>query len=199
MTTKQTSAAAFDKEATMRLIESASLELLAEHGILAGLNLREVAERARVNRGLVYHYFGSRRALLRSSLRRGFHQANERLRIPADMPRPSRLARDHFRGSLGYLDRWRTVSMLLLDGDPDVKVLPLIANGQRRFTEAKKNGIVAPDADAREFYALLWSIVYGYATLRTAIARDLGLKPATLDHRMEALVERLFTVMDGAS
>ena len=40
--------------------------------MLGGLNLREVAEAAGVNRGNIYHYFGSRQELLRAAINRQF-------------------------------------------------------------------------------------------------------------------------------
>ena len=45
--------------------DPASLDGIERDGVLAGLNLQEVADEAGVNRGLVYRYFGSRRELLR--------------------------------------------------------------------------------------------------------------------------------------
>ena len=54
---------------TPGLLQASVLDLLAERGILAGVNLRQVAERAGVHRALVYHYFGSRRELLLAALR----------------------------------------------------------------------------------------------------------------------------------
>ncbi|HAM48545.1 MAG TPA: TetR family transcriptional regulator, partial [Alphaproteobacteria bacterium] len=50
---------AVDRGASEAALEAAALRLLRRHGVLAGLNLREVADEAGVNRGLVYHYFGS--------------------------------------------------------------------------------------------------------------------------------------------
>ncbi|MBP9053131.1 MAG: TetR family transcriptional regulator, partial [Ilumatobacteraceae bacterium] len=45
-----------DRDATERDLEDAALRLVDRDGVLAGLNLREVADAAGVNRGLVYHY-----------------------------------------------------------------------------------------------------------------------------------------------
>ena len=47
-----------------KLIDVA-LDLIRQRGVLSGLNLKEVAEAAGVNRGNIYHYFGSRQELLR--------------------------------------------------------------------------------------------------------------------------------------
>jgi AcrR family transcriptional regulator len=197
MVKKQGSAASFDKDQTMQLIEKAALDLLAEQGILAGLNLREVADRARVNRGLVYHYFGTRRELLRSCLRRTFSDVTDRLHTPTTpLPPLGTLARDFFHDALTYKERWRTTSLLLLDDDQSLKVMPFNTHGQKRFAEAIADGRISSEADARECYALIWSAVYGYSILREAIARDLKLQPATMDKRMESLIEKLFATLD---
>jgi AcrR family transcriptional regulator len=58
-------------ETERRLIDVA-LELIRDNGVLAGLNLRQVAEGAGVNRGNIYHYFGSRQELLRAAINRQF-------------------------------------------------------------------------------------------------------------------------------
>ena len=55
---------------TERRLIDAALDLIRSNGVLAGLNLREVAEAAGVNRGNIYHYFGSRRDLLRAAIAR---------------------------------------------------------------------------------------------------------------------------------
>jgi len=47
---------------------------LNRDGVLAGLNLREVAAEAGINRGLGHHYFGSRRDLLRADTLRVFER-----------------------------------------------------------------------------------------------------------------------------
>jgi AcrR family transcriptional regulator len=58
-------------ETERRLIDVA-LDLIRNNGVLAGLNLREVAEGAGVNRGNIYQYFGSRQELLRAAINRRF-------------------------------------------------------------------------------------------------------------------------------
>ena len=49
----------------------AALDLLTERGVLAGLNLREVADRVGVTPANIYHLFGSRQGLLRAALDAG--------------------------------------------------------------------------------------------------------------------------------
>lgn len=76
-----------DSEITVQKLERAARELLERDGVLGGLNLREVADHDRVDRGLVCHYFGSRQDLLRSALRRNPSlSAPDRLRKHTDKP-----------------------------------------------------------------------------------------------------------------
>src|SRR4051812_47457639 len=75
-----------DREGTEAALLDAALELIERDGILAGLNMQETADAAGVNRGLIHHYFGSRRALLRAALDRGldtFRTRYERNRMRA--------------------------------------------------------------------------------------------------------------------
>src|SRR5690606_11848510 len=68
------------REATEQALIEAALTLLRERGILAGVNLREIAEEAQVTRGLAYHYFGSRQELLRAAAKREI--ARPRAEVP---------------------------------------------------------------------------------------------------------------------
>ena len=55
----------------------AALDLLTERGVLAGLNLREVADRVGVTPANIYHLFGSRQGLLRAALTRDLAQMRD--------------------------------------------------------------------------------------------------------------------------
>ena len=87
-----------------RLIEAA-MDLLAEVGPKE-LSIRTVSKHARVNSGQVYHYFGSKNALLEAAMQRLFESHYE-----------------HMRGggqTLGLLQDeryWRALGHAVLDGD----------------------------------------------------------------------------------
>ncbi len=105
-----------DREATEESLRAAAVALLRRGGVLAGLNLRQVADEARVNRGLVYQYFGSRRALLRSAL---FHRSRPNAEDAVDaagLPLRERLSR-LFWTSLRNPEPVRLATLLVLDGD----------------------------------------------------------------------------------
>lgn len=75
-----------DRAATEAALEEAALRSLERDGVLAGLNLREVAAEAGVNRGLVYRYFGSPRELLRAALRSDARRRSSEVVESAGLP-----------------------------------------------------------------------------------------------------------------
>lgn len=193
----KSSGATFDRDLTMRRMERAAQELLQEHGVLAGLNLREVADRAGVNRGLVYHYFGSRRALLRSSLRRTFEVTADRLAYPSEPKPVSKVLPRLWRAAATeYRERWRTALLLLLDRD-DIRVSGNWPRTKGVIDEARSMGLVSDDVDARTLFAIHWSLVYGYSAIRERVAHEQNLEPETVDARVEAMLERMYGALDG--
>ncbi len=77
-----------------RILNAAALEF-AERGF-AGARVDRIARRARVNKAMLYYYFGSKQALYRALLRRMFALVAARLTplAAADAPPADQLARD---------------------------------------------------------------------------------------------------------
>src|SRR5687767_14215465 len=127
------------REETELALERAALALLQRDGVLADLNLRELAEEACVNRGLVYHYFGSRQKILRAALRRDFRQ---------------RISEVRSGGRLGFRQRWthflqtivrhrsaiRIATLLHLDRDPSLRMMPIHDETRARLEEDRRRG-----------------------------------------------------------
>ncbi len=109
-------------ETERRLIDAA-LDLIRRKGVLAGLNLREVADGAGVNRGNIYHYFGSRRELLRAAINRRFEAVVESL--TADRRGASFVERRlrAFRTADTIHDS-QLRALLVIDGDETVDPMP---------------------------------------------------------------------------
>lgn len=184
-------------EVTAQQLERAALELLDRDGVLAGLNLREVADLAGVNRGLVYHYFGSRRSLLRAALRRN---AQERRAAALLSEKPARFAarvRQALRGYLRHASTVRLIILLLLDGDAELILMPMRDLTQQQLRADNDAGLLAGDADPVALHAFLQAVGIGYAVTRARLAKEFGVGMRELDSRFTALLERLCSAVDG--
>ncbi|MEW2359608.1 TetR/AcrR family transcriptional regulator [Spirillospora sp. NPDC029432] len=180
-----------DREATEAALRTAAAELLREEGVLAGLNLRAVADAAGVNRGLVYQYFGSRRALLRSAL---LHQARRNAADAASaarLPLRERLAL-LLRGNARRPEAIRLTALLVLDGDDRPRILPTRGRGRDTLAEDAARGAL-PSGDVDAVHAALASTIYGYTLFREHLAREIGVPVEELDERMVPTLEALFS------
>jgi AcrR family transcriptional regulator len=179
-----------DRGATEESLRAAAIALLRRGGVLAGLNLRQVADEAGVNRGLVYQYFGSRRALLRSAL---FHRSRPNAEDAVDaagLPLRKRLSR-LFWTSLRNPEPVVLASLLVLDGDDRPRVLLNRGAGRADLAAEAARGEL-PVADVEAVQAAIASTIYGYTLLREHLAREIGLPAEELDARMAACVEAMF-------
>jgi AcrR family transcriptional regulator len=80
------SEAAAPPPSTRDALMDAALDLLTERGVLAGLNLREVADRVGVTPANIYHLFGSRQGLLRAALTRELAQMRDAIADAGPLP-----------------------------------------------------------------------------------------------------------------
>lgn len=180
-----------DREGTEDSLRAAAVALLRRGGVLAGLNLRQVADEAGVNRGLVYQYFGSRRALLRSAL---FHRSRPNAEDAVDaagLPLRKRLSR-LFWTSLRNPEPVRLATLLVLDGDDRPRVL-LNRGAAREDLAAEAARGELPVGDVAAVQAAIASTIYGYTLLREHLAREIGVPVEELDGRMAHCVEAMFT------
>jgi AcrR family transcriptional regulator len=152
-----------------RLLEQAAVALIDEHGILAGLNLRKVAERAGVHRGLVYHHFGSRRELLLSALHR-------RLPAEGDPTSPGGIAGDVlFAAGVQNAQPVRLMALLALDGDDSYEPLGQLTPRFRPTTRDVAGACLA----------------LGHCIYREAFATELGVALDDWDQRVFAAWARV--------
>lgn len=171
--------------------------LIERDGVLAGLNLREVADEAGVNRGLVYHYFGSRRDLLRAALRADVRERMREVRQGDALPLRQRYVR-FFRTMLRHRRALVLAALLVLDGDKAVRLVPDVEGRRTRFRSDVERGHISADVDDEGFYAARVSLVYGYAIFRTRLAEELGVDVADLDDRVIAVQERMIAGLQPA-
>lgn len=150
------------------LLEAAAIDLINEQGILAGLNLRMVASRAGVHRGLVYHHFGSRRDLLRAALHR-------RLRSDlADASRGGNFGDRVFAESIRHSTSIRLMALLAIDGDDAYEPFGPAPRG--RLTTARMMSLC---------------MALGHALYRQPFARESGMSVEEWDRRVFAVWSRV--------
>jgi AcrR family transcriptional regulator len=172
-----------DRAATEAVLERSALSLLRERGILGGLNLREVADEAGVNRGLVYHYFGGGRDLLRAALRKDMSARMSELG-PGRGRSFSARARSYVHAMVHQAEWVRVVVILLLDNDERVRLLPLKDEVLPDLRDRQVRGEITAEVDIEAFHVLQVSSGYGYALAREAMARELDLDLEDLDRRV---------------
>jgi AcrR family transcriptional regulator len=179
-----------DRAATEAALQQAALDLVERHGVLAGLNLREVADEAGVNRGLVYHYFGSRRDLLRAALRADARRRLGDAEPGFGLPAASRYAR-FLRTFIGHRRAVVLAALLTLDGDPTLHALPDLDGSRGRLQRDVDEGALPPDVDADSLHVALVALVYGYLVFRERFADQLRTDGPGLDERVALLIERM--------
>ena len=179
-----------DRPATESALQQAALLLLERNGVLAGLNLRQVAEEAGVNRGLVYHYFGSRRDLLRAALRANVAERISDFLPGRAMSAPARYER-FFRTMLGHRQAGVLAALLILDGDQGVRMVPDPAGTRERIRRDVDAGVLPPDIDEDGLHAAFASLIYGYMVLRDQLAGEFDVDADKLDEQVATTIERL--------
>lgn len=149
-----------------RLIEAAA-DLLGEVGPRA-MSVRQVAERAGVNHGLVHHYFGGKDGLLHASMKRLVEEHERWARDVAaggPFPAPFALGRDQ-----KYL---RAVVRALLDGETDLALTELSSGAsvprQAMDAEVQRRGLDTPDVDTKAAVAAAMALEMGWAALESFI------------------------------
>lgn len=179
-----------DRRATEAMLEAAVLRIISREGVLGGINLREVAAEANVNRGLVYQHFGSRRSLVRSALK-ALHAS----RVPLidsvrGLPLTDR-RRLVFRASSAQPAFARIEALLAIDGDDSIAMFPGVTETLTELERDKKAGVVQSSLDIRAVHAMISSVTLGYAIFRDQMARELDLPAEDLDAKAEKVLVKM--------
>ncbi|MBT6890516.1 MAG: TetR/AcrR family transcriptional regulator [Gammaproteobacteria bacterium] len=181
-----------------KLIDVA-LELIRNKGVLAGLNLREVADGAGVNRGNIYHYFGSRQELLRSAINRQFGAIVDSLTKGVEparfVARRLRAFRMHSRDNANDS---QLRALLVLDGDNTVDPIPLYEATLSQLRQDVIDGDIHRDHDLEALQVALSALLRGYRIFRLPYARRVGVSPKELDKRFSRILETWLKAMAKA-
>lgn len=176
-------------ETEQRLIDVA-LELIQKNGVLSGLNLREVAEAAGVNRGNIYHYFGSRQELLRAAINRQFKGVLKSLsaaRHNKDFV-SRRLEAFRLKESSNVSNDSKLRALLVLDGDDTVDPVPKFEAGISELRQDVIDGNIHPGHDLEALQIAHSALLRGYRIFRVPYARRLGIKVTELDDRVTSII-----------
>ncbi len=98
------------RQAAEAALVEATTRLLAIRGP-ERVSLRDIADEAGVNKGLIHHYFGGKRALVEAAVRKlaEEHVANATARSGGPLPAPLTLGLDE--------QYWQVIARLILEGD----------------------------------------------------------------------------------
>lgn len=184
------------RQETEQDLLDAALRLMRRDGVLAGVNLREVAKEAGVNHGQIYQYFGTRQTLLRAAI--AHLVENDFLDRDSHWDKPfAERRRAMWRAALGKPDVVRLEALLALDNDPGFDLFPDLPRTSAALDRDRAHGALPPDADGLVMHAMTASTYLGYCIFRDAIARRLGVTPDELDKRSEAVFDRMLSGLTG--
>jgi AcrR family transcriptional regulator len=174
------------RAATEQLLIDAAVDVLRERGVLAGVNLREIADLADVHRGLVYHYFGSRQELLRAAAKREIARPREEVPGEEEMGLAEWLTTS-LDAAVQYREAIRLIVTLVLDQDETVRTLTT-----KRATMERATGHTE---DPEGLYAVYAAMSYGWGALSHRFADELGIDHAELERRFLATTRRMFAAV----
>ncbi|MFE3193243.1 TetR/AcrR family transcriptional regulator [Nocardia sp. NPDC059240] len=165
--------------------------LLERDGVLAGLNLNEVAAEANVNRGQIYQLFGNRQELLRAALAHRFSALGTLSPDHWDVPFAERRRRLLQAALTG---KWVAfMALLALDGDDKLSIFSEPDEMTAALQRDKAYGALPPDVDAEALHVLTAATITGYAIFREVVARDIGVPLDELDQRVVAAYDYLLS------
>jgi len=177
-------------QATQDLIEDTAVRMVLDQGVLAGLNLQDLADRAGVNRGLIYHYYGSRGALLRQAFQRRIEGLVSLVGSAGHLPLGRRM-QSWLHGAISHATEIRLGALLLIDANEPPLLMPRRHDTQRELARDVADGHLDPSIDRNALNAFLGSALYGYAIFREPFASELGLPVEQLDKRIGRLLDRI--------
>jgi AcrR family transcriptional regulator len=177
-----------------KLIDVA-IDLIRQNGVLAGLNLREVANGAGVNRGNIYHYFGSRRELLRAAITRRFEAMGKILDARKKRHAP------FVERRLGAFQEKETINdsrlraLLVIDGDEDVDPMPRYEEMLSLLRQDVIDGNIDPAHDLEALQVALSALIRGYRIFHEQYARRIDTDPNDLDARITEIIRTWLEAM----
>jgi AcrR family transcriptional regulator len=194
MATKTNTKAKQNRADTERRLIDSALDLIQRNGVLAGLNLREVADGAGVNRGNIYHYFGSRRELLRAAIARRFEAMAAVLSADRrGLPFVERRLRA-FQSNETINDS-QLRALLVIDGDDTVDPMPRYEEMLSSLRQDVIDGNIDRAHDLEALQVALSALIRGYRIFREPYAKRIDTDADDLDARVAKIVRTWLEAM----
>ena len=181
-----------DRATTERNLLDAAWSLSERDGILAGLNLNEVAAAAGANRASIYQYFGSRQGLLRAAMHKRLEELRPVWLEDRRLPFVERRLHAFDVVSGGQPTLVKLMLLLILEGSPNFN--PLILDLERARTSIAQDvddGTLPIGTDVDLAHVMPLATYVGYALLREWVAEELELDLDELDQRARPVFEAM--------
>ncbi|MEU5979981.1 helix-turn-helix domain-containing protein [Streptomyces sp. NPDC047315] len=186
------------REETEADLLAAARKLLQRDGVLAGVNLREIATEAGVNHGQIYQYFGTRQSLLRAAaadlVERQAADRDGHWELPFAERRQAM-----FHHRLDAPELVRLEALLALDGDEGFSPFPRFDRTRQSLARDTDDGSLPDGADAEAAHVMTAAAQMGYVIFREAYARDTGIPLEELDERAARAFARMVAGLTAPS
>jgi len=170
----------------------AALAHVADRGVLAGLNMREVADAAGVSPPNVYHHFASRQELLRAALSDQIERRSPAIDVAVHASFVE--WRTQIFELVQQVPELRLTALLALDDDPAYEPLALYDLAQENYQRLVDEGELPDGFDALAAHVLTLSMAMGVAIYGRAVSRQVGIDVDELRDRTEAM---FVTMLEG--
>lgn len=181
-----------NRQAAEAALIEATARLLAIRGP-ERVSLRDIADEAGVNKGLIHHYFGGKRPLVEAAVRKlaEEHVANATARSGGPLPAPLTLGLDE--------QYWQVISRLVLEGDLELAGLEFdeeISVPRRAFDVlASEHG---DSIDLKAGVAASMALELGWTAFKPFVARAVRAEGGEIEAIEEELRVTLRRIMLAA-
>ena len=184
-----------NREETERQLIDVALNLIRKKGVLAGLNLQEVAAGAGVTRGNIYHYFGSRQELLRAAITKRFEAMTKVLDARKNPATPFVERRLQPFQEKETINDSLLRALLVADGDEDVDPMPRFEGMLSALRQDVIDGDIDSSHDLEALQIALTALLRGYRIFHEQFAKRIDTDTDDLDARVAEIVRTWLEAM----
>ena len=197
-----------DPEASRKRLLEAGVKVFSERGLDGG-SVSMIARAARINRRMLYHYFGSKEGLYRAAFRHAYEQLSSAEVELADMALPAeellaRLIRSYYDFHASHpqhvrLLMWENLRQGKAAKEADIGSIktPIIEALRIALDRGRRGGRFRADLDEKQLLISCMALSFFYFSNRYTLGRALGFDlaaPKAIERRVEHVVSLL---LDG--